>query len=78
MEVLCRFDAGGPTPLPVGKIPLPYRGLVLALKAYETLTVEAAVTRSKTLATNHPLVGDLDVIEPLLTEMLAAHGLQFE
>ena len=82
VEVVCRFDASGPTPLPVGKIPAAYRGLVLALKAYETLTVEAAVTRSKKLATlalmNHPLVGDLDVIEPMLTEMLAAHGLMFE
>jgi 6-phospho-beta-glucosidase len=52
-----------------------------ALKAYETLTVEAAVKRSKRLATlallNHPLAGDLDVIEPMLTEMLEAHGLRF-
>ena len=82
VEVLCRFDANGATPLPVGKIPAAYRGLVQALKAYETLTVEAAVARSKKLATlalmNHPLAGDLDVIEPMLTEMLTAHGLKFE
>ena len=26
---------------------------------------------------NHPLAGDLDVIEPLVDEMLAAHKLRF-
>ncbi len=81
VEVVCRVDRSGAHPLPVGQIPLAFRGVMLALKAYETLTVEAAVQRSKKLATlallNHPLVGDLDVIEPLLDEMLAAHGLDF-
>jgi len=81
VEVVCRMDREGAHPLPVGPIPLAFRGLVLAVKAYETLTVEAAVHRDRRLATlallNHPLCGDLDVIEPMLTEMLAAHGLQF-
>ncbi|HOF88178.1 MAG TPA: 6-phospho-beta-glucosidase [Armatimonadota bacterium] len=80
-EVVCRVDRTGATPLPVGPIPLAFRGLVQAVKAYETLTVEAAVHRSARLARqallNHPLVGDLDIIEPLLEEMLAAHGLDF-
>jgi len=81
VELVCGVDKGGAHPLPVGQIPLAFRGLVQALKAYETLTVEAAVHRSKRLAMlallNHPLGGDLDVIEPLLTEMLEAHGLEF-
>jgi 6-phospho-beta-glucosidase len=34
-----------------------------------TLAVQALV--------NHPLVGDIDIIEPLVDEMLAAHGLEF-
>jgi 6-phospho-beta-glucosidase len=80
VEVVCRVGRDGAHPLPVGPIPLAFRGVMLALKAYETLTVEAAVRRSKKLATlallNHPLTGDLDVIEPLLTEMLEAHGLR--
>lgn len=80
-EIVCRVDRAGATPLPVGPIPLAFRGLVQAVKAYETLTVEAAVHRSKRLAQqallNHPLVGDLDIIEPLLEEMLAAHRLTF-
>ena len=81
VEVACRVDRNGAHPLPVGDIPLAFRGVMLALKAYETLTVEAAVRRSKRLAKlallNHPLVGDLDLIEPLLDEMLAVHGLDF-
>jgi 6-phospho-beta-glucosidase len=81
VEVVCRVDRNGAHPLPVGSIPIAFRGVMLALKAYETLTVEAAVKRDKRLAAlallNHPLCGDLDVIEPMLDEMLAAHGLDF-
>jgi 6-phospho-beta-glucosidase len=81
VEVLCRVDKDGAHPLPVGPIPLAFRGTVQALKAYETLTVEAAVRRDKTLAVqallNHPLVGDIDVVERLLPEMLEAHGLRY-
>ena len=82
VEVVCRVDAHGAAPLPVGPIPLTFRGLVQAVKAYETLTVAAAVSRRRDLAVqalaNHPLVGDLDVIEPLVDEMLAAHDLNYE
>ncbi len=80
-EIVCRIDKSGAHPLPAGPIPLAFRGLVQAVKAYETLTVEAAIHRSRRLAQqallNHPLVGDLDIIEPLLDELLAAHGLQY-
>ncbi len=78
VEVVCRIDGKGAAPLRVGPIPIAFRGLVLAVKAYETLTVEAALTRDRRLMiqalVNHPLVGDLDIIEPLVDEMLAAHG----
>jgi len=81
VEVVCRVDKEGAHPLPVGPIPLAFRGMVQALKAYETLTVEAAVRRDKRLAMqallNHPLVGDIDVVERLLPEMLEAHGLHY-
>jgi 6-phospho-beta-glucosidase len=68
-------------PLPVGPVPLAFRRLVPAVKAYETLNVQAAVERSRSLALQallaHPLCGDLDVARPLLEEMLAAHRLDF-
>lgn len=81
VETLCQVDARGATALPVGEIPLAYRGLVQAVKAHETLTVQAAVTRSRDIALQallaHPLVGDLDAAEPMLDELLNAHGLNF-
>jgi 6-phospho-beta-glucosidase len=81
VEVVCRVDASGAIPLPVGDMPLAFRGLVQAVKAHETLTVEAAVSRRRDIALRallaHPLVGDLEVAEPLLDELLEAHGLDF-
>ena len=66
----------------MGEIPLAYRGLVQAVKAHESLTVQAAVTRSRDVALQallaHPLVGDIDIAEPMLDEMLAAHGLNYQ
>jgi 6-phospho-beta-glucosidase len=77
VEVVCRIGRNGPTPIPVGPIPLAFRGLVQAVKAYEVLTVEAAMQRDRRLLKlallNHPLVGDAEIIDPLLDEMLAAH-----
>lgn len=81
VEIVCRVDAQGATPLTVGPIPLAFRGLIQAVKTYETLTVQAAIERSRSLAlralVSHPLCGDLDVARPLLEEMLAANGLDF-
>ncbi|MES3027881.1 MAG: 6-phospho-beta-glucosidase [Pseudomonadota bacterium] len=81
VETLCRVDAQGAAALPVGEIPLAYRGLVQAVKTHETLTVQAAMTRSRDIALQallaHPLVGDLDVAAPMLDELLNAHGLNF-
>lgn len=81
VEVVCRVDASGAEALPVGELPLAFGGLVQAVKAHETLTIEAAVTRGRDLALRallaHPLVGDLDVAEPMLDELLEAHRLDF-
>ncbi|MBN1672862.1 MAG: 6-phospho-beta-glucosidase [Kiritimatiellae bacterium] len=81
VEIVCRVGKDGPTPLPVGPIPLAFRGLVQAVKAYETLTVRAAVERSRALVIQallaHPLVGDKDIAVPLADELLQAHNLAF-
>ena len=80
VEVVCRIGRHGPVPVPVGPIPLAFRGLVQAVKAYEVLTIEAAMTRDRRLLKqallNHPLVGDIDIINPLLDEMLVAHHME--
>jgi 6-phospho-beta-glucosidase len=82
VEVVCKVGKDGPVPLPIGAIPLAFRGIVQAVKAYETLTVEAAVRKDRKLALyallNHPLCGDLDVCEPLPDEMARAHGIELK
>jgi 6-phospho-beta-glucosidase len=49
-----------------------------AVKAYERLTIDAALSGSRTAALAalraHPLVPDADVAEPMLAELLTAHA----
>lgn len=77
VEVPCIVDATGPHPIRMGEIPLPIRGLIQAVKAYESLTVEAAVQGSKRIALQalmaHPLVPSWSVARPLLDDLLAAN-----
>ncbi|HEY3236215.1 MAG TPA: hypothetical protein VGJ84_15975 [Polyangiaceae bacterium] len=81
VELTCKVDASGAHPVRVGPLPTAFRGLVQTVKAYESLTVDAAMRRDKKLALqallNHPLVGDLDTAQPLLDDLLQAHGLDF-
>ena len=77
VEVACLVDCTGPHPIRVGAIPLPIRGLIQAVKAYESLTVQAAVQESKRVAMQalmaHPLVTSWQVAQPLLDELFAAN-----
>jgi 6-phospho-beta-glucosidase len=77
VEVPCILDHTGPHPLRMGAIPLPIRGLIQAVKTYETLTVEAAVQQSKRVALQallaHPLAPDWTAARVLLDELLAAN-----
>lgn len=77
VELACIVDRLGPHPIHVGAIPLPIRGLIQAVKAYESLTVQAAVERSKRVALQalmaHPLVPSWEVAKPLFDELMAAN-----
>jgi 6-phospho-beta-glucosidase len=77
VEVPCLVDRMGPHPIRMGEIPLPVRGLIQAVKAYESLTVQAAVEGSKRIALQalmaHPLVPSWEVARPLLDDLLAAN-----
>lgn len=61
VEVPTRISRENVKPLPIGPMPLSVRGLVQVVKAYEQLTVEAAMTGSHeaalTALATHPLVG---------------------
>jgi 6-phospho-beta-glucosidase len=77
VEIACLVDSSGPHPLHFGALPLEIRGLVQAVKAYESLTVAAAVAGDRRLALQalvaHPLVGSYDTAAPLLDELLQAN-----
>jgi len=77
MELACVIDRQGAHPIRMGAIPLQIRGLIQAVKAYESLTVQAAVERSKKTALQalmaHPLVPGWETARPMLDELLAAN-----
>jgi len=77
VEVPALVNRSGAHPLVIGEMPPAVRGLVQAVKAYEELTVEAAVTGSREAAllalVAHPLVPTAGVAEQLLARILEAN-----
>ena len=77
VEVGCQISAAGAQPLPVAPLAPAMHGLVEHAKAYERLTVQAAVTGDRDIALQallaNPLVREFDVARPLLDELLAAN-----
>jgi 6-phospho-beta-glucosidase len=77
VEVLCRVGKNGVTPQSVSVYNEYIIGLMRAVKAYEKLTVRAALEGDRDIALAalmaHPLVGDVEKAMPLLDEMLEAN-----
>ncbi|MQA95444.1 MAG: glycoside hydrolase family 4 [Streptosporangiales bacterium] len=77
VEVPAVVGRGGPTPLVMGGLPGPVRGLTQAVHAYERLAADAAVTGDERVALRalmaHPFVRSKRVAEAILAEGLAAH-----
>ncbi len=74
VEVPCTITSQGPVPLAQRPLEPEIRGLLQVVKAYEELTVEAAVRgdrRSALLALSvHPLVRQVEFLEEILEEIL--------
>ncbi|MGO4349459.1 6-phospho-beta-glucosidase [Paenibacillus sp. MCAF9] len=74
IEVNCIVTKQGPIPMAVTRVPQAVQGLIHAVKTYEQLTIEAAVSGKRELAllalAHHPLVPSANVAEPMLDEML--------
>ncbi|WP_373893690.1 6-phospho-beta-glucosidase [Virgibacillus sp. CBA3643] len=74
IEVNCVVESHQITPLQVGEVRPQIRGLLQNVKAYEELTVEAAVTGNKGIAlqalTLHPLIPSAERAKDILDEML--------
>ncbi|WP_145138881.1 6-phospho-beta-glucosidase [Paenibacillus sp. Y412MC10] len=77
IEVNCVVTKNGPLPLPVTRIPRMAVGLIQAVKTYEELAIDAAVTGDRGLAiqalAHHPLVPSVEVAIKMLDEMLEAN-----
>ena len=78
VETNCLITGQGPVPLTVGHLPAQLRGLLQQVKAYEELTVEAAVTGDRGIALQaliaNPIVPSVGVAKPLLEDLLTAHA----
>jgi 6-phospho-beta-glucosidase len=78
VEVNCVISGQGPIPLTVGPLRPELRGLLQQVKAYEELTIQAAVTGDRKAALQallaNPVVPSFRVAKPLLDELLEAHA----
>lgn len=74
IEVNCLVTSNGPIPVSVTNVPEQTKGLIQAVKTYERLTIEAAITGDRSIAlqamASHPLVPSVKVAKILLDEML--------
>ncbi|MEP6984038.1 MAG: 6-phospho-beta-glucosidase [Chloroflexota bacterium] len=74
LEMPCKVDAKGIHPLPTDPLPLSAFGLISQIKAYELLTVEAAVHGDRNAAyqalLTHPLGPSADKVEAVLNDLL--------
>ncbi|WP_042203896.1 6-phospho-beta-glucosidase [Paenibacillus camerounensis] len=74
IEVNCKVHKDGPVAMPVAVVPEAAKGLIHAVKTYEGLAIEAAVTGSRATAllalAHHPLVPSANDAEAMLDEML--------
>jgi 6-phospho-beta-glucosidase len=77
VEIAATIDRDGAHPLPVRPLAPEMRGIVQAMKAYEELTVEAAISGDRGTARRallaNPLVGQWQIAEPLLDALLEAN-----
>ena len=77
LEIPCRVDRAGMHPLPAEPLPTACFGLLSAVKAYELLTVEAAVHGDRNAAYQallvHPLGPKADKVQAVLDDMLETH-----
>jgi len=77
VEVPCSIDAAGAHPLPQRQLPPDMLGLVEEVKAYERLTIAAAISGDRDTAVRalmaNPLVRSFDTARPLLDALLEAH-----
>ena len=80
VEIPARIDRDGAHPLPLGPLAPEMRGLVQHVKAYERLTIDAAMSGDHNTALralmSNPLVGEWKIAVPMLDALLDANRVQ--
>ena len=78
VETTCLVGNGVIRPFAAGKIPDENLGLLQSVKAYEQLTIQAAVEKSYHLALRalsiHPLVPSFEIAKSILNDYIEQHG----
>jgi 6-phospho-beta-glucosidase len=78
VETTCMVGSGVVRPFAMGELPKEDLGLIQSVKAYERLTIEAAVENSYDKALEalwlHPLVPGYDIARNILDDYLDQHG----
>jgi 6-phospho-beta-glucosidase len=78
VEVSCVITGHGPVPLAVGPLPAQILGLLQLIKAFESLTIQAAVRGDRDAAlqalTMNPLVPSIGVAHKILADILAENA----
>jgi 6-phospho-beta-glucosidase len=81
VEVTCYVGNGVIRPMAMGTVPEHELGLMKMVKAYERLTIQAAVERSYPLAVKalalHPLVPTYETAKAILDDYIIQHGEYF-
>jgi 6-phospho-beta-glucosidase len=76
VEVPCVVGRGGIVPVAIGAVPMAAEARIVAVRAAERAAIEAALTRSRSLAVQalalHPLVPSVEVAGRILDRHLAA------
>lgn len=77
IEMPARINSSGATPMPIKKISPEARGLMQSIKAYEELTIDAAIHGSYEKALRallaHPLTMSFEIVKPMLDDILFAN-----
>ncbi|MGF1727798.1 6-phospho-beta-glucosidase [Photobacterium nomapromontoriensis] len=78
IETDCIIDRQGAHPLAFGHLPESMHGLTQQVKAFERLTIEAAVHGDKQAAllalVTNPLIGDAQLAQPILDDVLSINA----
>jgi 6-phospho-beta-glucosidase len=81
VEVTCYAGKGVIRPIALGPLPDHALGLMKSVKAYERLTIQAAVERSYAAALQalalHPLVPSIEIAQSILDDYVAGHAGRF-